>query len=137
MAELSPSAAPPTAAAPLSAASPPRISEPPAAEGGRRFAEILVRIAVLAAAAVIIVLFATQWDRRVGGAIRQVTDNAYVRGDVTPLSAQVEGYIRHVAVDDFQRVKKGDLLFAIEDDDYTARVAQAEAAVLGAEAAID
>jgi len=96
-----------------------------------------VRVVVLVAAAVIAALFATQWDRWVGGAIRQVTDNAYVRGDVTPLSAQVEGYVRHVAVDDFQRVNKGDLLLAIEDDDYKARVAQAEAAVRGAEATID
>ena len=95
-----------------------------------------MRGAVLAAAAVIVALFAMQWDRWVGGATRQVTDNAYVRGDVTPLSAQVEGHVRHVAVDDFQRVKKGDLLLTVEDDDYKARVAQAAAAVLGAEAAI-
>ncbi len=60
-------------------------------------------------------------------ATRQVTDDAYVRGDITPLSAQVEGYVRRVAVDDFQRVKKGDLLIEIDDADYQARVAQAEA----------
>ena len=96
-----------------------------------------MRVAVLGAAAVIATLFAMQWDRWVGGATRQVTDNAYVRGDITPLSAQVEGYVRHVAVDDFQRVNKGDLLLAIEDDDYKAHVVQSEAAVLGAEAAID
>jgi membrane fusion protein (multidrug efflux system) len=60
-----------------------------------------------------------------------------VRGDITPLSAHVEGYVRRVPVDDFQRVKQGQVLVEIEDDDYRARVAQAEADLLGAQAAID
>ena len=94
----------------------------------------LVRLAVLIVAGVIVVLFATQWDRWVGLAVRQVTDDAYVRGDITPLSAQVEGYVRRVPVDDFQRVKAGELLVQIEDDDYRARVAQAEADLLAAKA---
>ena len=137
MAETPSSAAPPAGVGLSSDTSSARASETTPARGDRRFAEILVRITVLAVAAVIAVLFARQWDRWVGGTTRQITDNAYIRGDVTPLSAQVEGYVRHVAVDDFQRVNKGDLLLAIEDDDYKARVTQAEAAVLGAEAAID
>jgi membrane fusion protein (multidrug efflux system) len=70
-------------------------------------------------------------------AVRQVTDDAYVRGDITPLSAKVDGYVRRIAVDDFQRVKEGDLLVEIEDDDYRARVAQAAADLLGAQAAIE
>jgi membrane fusion protein (multidrug efflux system) len=94
----------------------------------------LVRLVVLIAAGVIVVLFATQWDRWVGLAVRQVTDDAYVRGDITPLSAQVEGYVRRVPVDDFQRVKEGELLVQIEDDDYRARVAQAEADLQAAKA---
>jgi membrane fusion protein (multidrug efflux system) len=97
----------------------------------------LVRLAVLVAAGVIVVLFATQWDRWVGLSVRQVTDDAYVRGDITPLSAKIEGYVRRVPVNDFQRVKAGDLLIEIEDDDYRARAAQAEADLHGAEAAID
>ena len=97
----------------------------------------LVRLAVLIVAGVIVVLFATQWDRWVGLAVRQVTDDAYVRGDITPLSAHVEGYVRRVPVDDFQHVKQGEVLVEIEDDDYLARVAQAEADLLGAQAAIE
>jgi membrane fusion protein (multidrug efflux system) len=96
-----------------------------------------VHLTVLVAAAIIVVVFATQWDRWVGLAVRQVTDDAYVRGDITPLSAKVEGYVRRVAVDDFERVKEGEPLVEIEDDDYRARVAQAEADLLGAEAAIE
>jgi len=94
----------------------------------------LVRLAVLIAAGVMVVLFATQWDRWVGLAVRQVTDDAYVRGDITPLSAQIEGDVRRVPVDDFQRVKKGEVLVEIEDDDYRARVAQAEADLQAAKA---
>jgi membrane fusion protein (multidrug efflux system) len=82
-------------------------------------------------------LFTTQWNRWVGNATREETDDAYIRGDVTPLSAQVDGYVRHVAVDDFQYVKAGDLLVQIDDADYRARVAQAEANLAGAQAAIE
>jgi membrane fusion protein (multidrug efflux system) len=96
-----------------------------------------VRLGIFAIAATVAVLFALRWDAWVGVGIAQTTDDAYVRADITPLSAKVEGYIRNVAVGDFQRVKAGDLLVQIEDDDYKARVAQAEAAVAGAEAGID
>jgi membrane fusion protein (multidrug efflux system) len=56
---------------------------------------------------------------------------------LTPLSAQVAGYVQRVVVNDFQRVKQGELLVQIEDDDYRAWVAQAEADLLGAKAAIE
>jgi membrane fusion protein (multidrug efflux system) len=112
-------------------------SEIPPAQRRPWSGNTFVRLTVLLAAAIIVVLFATQWDRWVGLAVRQVTDDAYVRGDLTPLSAKVEGYVRRVAVDDFERVKEGELLVEIEDDDYRARVAQAEAGLLGAEAAIE
>jgi len=98
---------------------------------------LLVRLAVLIIAGAVSILFATRWDFWVGSSAQQVTDDAYVRGDITPLSAKVEGYVRQVPVADFQIVKKGDLLVEIDDEDYQARVAQAEADLLGAEAAIE
>jgi membrane fusion protein, multidrug efflux system len=122
-----------------------RAAMPPAGASGKPAAtnrlrasrDLLLRLAILVTAGALAVLFATQWDRWVGDNVRQATDDAYVRGDVTPLSAQVDGYVRHVAVNDFQLVKKGDLLVLIDDADYQARVAQAEAALAGAEAAIE
>ncbi|QIA20758.1 HlyD family secretion protein [Mesorhizobium sp. AA22] len=57
------------------------------------------------------------------------TDNAYVRGDVTPISPKVGGYIIEVAVSDNQAVKAGDILFRIDDRDYRARVDKAAAGV--------
>jgi len=112
-------------------------AETPRARRRPWFGPSLVRLAILLAAGLIVILFTTQWNRWVGLSIRQVTDDAYVRGDITPLSAQVPGYVRRVLVDDFQWVKQGELLVEIEDDDYRARVAQAEADLLGAGAAIE
>jgi membrane fusion protein (multidrug efflux system) len=119
---------PPVAAPPVGApqAAPPRYS----------LSGIVVRLAVVLLAAAIVFLFVTRWDAWVGARTQQVTDDAYARADITPLSAQVEGYVRRVAVTDFQLVKAGDVLVEINAEDYQARVAQAEADVLGAEAEI-
>jgi membrane fusion protein, multidrug efflux system len=57
------------------------------------------------------------------------TDNAYVRGDVTPLSPRVSGYVTDVLIEDNQAVKAGEVLFRIDDRDYRARVDQAAAGV--------
>lgn len=57
----------------------------------------------------------------------QGTDNAYVRGDVTPISAKVGGYVAEVLVADNQPVRAGDILYRIDDADYRARVDQARA----------
>ena len=62
------------------------------------------------------------------------TDNAYVRGDVTSLAAKVAGYVTSVEVEDNQTVQAGDVLFRIDDRDYRARLAQAEANVSAAQA---
>ncbi|WP_413704463.1 HlyD family secretion protein [Pseudomonas sp. Pseusp16] len=62
------------------------------------------------------------------------TDNAYVRGDVTSLAAKVAGYVTALEVEDNQTVHAGDVLFRIDDRDYRARLAQAEANVSAAQA---
>jgi membrane fusion protein (multidrug efflux system) len=96
----------------------------------------LVKFSIVAVAAGIAVLFTARWDAWVGARVDQTTDDAFIKGDITPLSAKIEGYIRYVAVGDYQQVKAGDLLVEIEDVDYRARVAEAEADLAGAEAAI-
>jgi membrane fusion protein (multidrug efflux system) len=128
------------AEAPQSSPSPANPAPPagtPIVPPGRWWREWLVRLSALAAAGAIVVLFTTQWNRWVGDSTREETDDAYVQGDLTPLSAQVDGYVSQVPVDDFQYVKKGDLLVEIEGDDYRARVAEAEADLAAAEAAIE
>ncbi|HEY8014828.1 MAG TPA: HlyD family secretion protein [Dongiaceae bacterium] len=108
----------------------------PAAPAPHRFGPWLLRLVILIIAAGLVLLLAFRWDVWVGERSRQTTDDAYARGDITPLSAQVEGYVRRVPVRDFQLVRAGDLLVEIDDQDYQAQLAQAEADVLGADAAI-
>ena len=76
------------------------------------------------------------WNAWEGGRIEQVTDDAYVRRDLTPLSTKVVGLVREVKVNDYQHVRKGDELVLLADDDYRAQVAQALAAVDAAKAAL-
>jgi membrane fusion protein (multidrug efflux system) len=91
---------------------------------------------VLLAAAVLITL-TRNWNAWEGGKVEQVTDDAFVRGDLTPLSTKVAGIVRNVKVSDYQHVRGGDPLVELQDDDYQAQVAQASAAVEAARAAIE
>jgi membrane fusion protein, multidrug efflux system len=49
------------------------------------------------------------------------TDDAYVDGTISPVSAKVAGHVVKVAVEDHQTVAKGDLLLRIDPGDYEAR----------------
>ncbi len=93
-------------------------------------------LVVLLAAAVVFTI-TRKWNSWEGGKAEQVTDDAYIRGDLTPLSTKVPGIVRSVPVSDYQQVHKGDLLVELEDNDYQAQVAQANAAVAAAKAAIE
>jgi membrane fusion protein (multidrug efflux system) len=84
-----------------------------------------------------VALATLRWDEWVGAARIQTTNYAYIKAELTRLSSRVAGEILTVAVKDFQRVKAGDLLIQIDPADYEAQVAQAEAGVAGAQAALD
>jgi membrane fusion protein (multidrug efflux system) len=92
---------------------------------------------VLLLAAALIVTLTRNWNAWEGGRIDQVTDDAYVRGDLTPLSTKVPGIVSAVHVSDYQQVHKGDLIVELEDKDYQAQVDQANAAIAAARAAIN
>ncbi len=66
----------------------------------------------------------------------QSTVDAYVASDVSVISPKVEGYIKEVHVRDNEAVKKGAVLFVIDDSDFAAKVAQAQAAVATEQAAV-
>lgn len=66
----------------------------------------------------------------------QFTDNAYVRGQTTFISPQVNGYITAVNVKDFAIVQPGEVLFQIDDRIYKQRVHQAQATLAMKEAAL-
>jgi len=97
----------------------------------------LVPVLLLLLAAMLILLITSNWNSWVGRQGDQKTDDAYLRADITPLSTRVSGTVTHVAVEDYQKVKAGDLLVQIKDDDYRAQVEQSEAAVQAADAALE
>jgi membrane fusion protein, multidrug efflux system len=63
------------------------------------------------------------------GRFIESTDDAYVGGDVTVIAPKVSGLIAQVAVTDNQAVHAGELLVRLDDRDYRAALAKAEAAV--------
>src|ERR1700740_1426724 len=52
----------------------------------------------------------TRWNHWVGRARWQVTDDAYLQSDLKAISAKVAGYVRDVPVQDFERVRAGQLV---------------------------
>ncbi len=91
----------------------------------------LVIIGVLAAVVPVVA-----W-RRVAFANSHVTsDNAQVDGHITAVAPRVPAFVARVLVEDNQTVKAGDTLVVLDDRDFRIRLAQAEADLRTAEAAI-
>jgi membrane fusion protein (multidrug efflux system) len=78
--------------------------------------------------------YGNEWYRH--GRFEQSTDDAYVGADVTVIAPKVPGLIDSVLVTDNQSVHAGDLLIRIDDREYRAELAAAEAAVAAQQAAI-
>jgi membrane fusion protein, multidrug efflux system len=125
--------APPAATSPSA-----RTGDAPAvARTGPRWQTYVTPILVVLLALAVFITITRNWNSWEGGKVEQVTDDAYVRGDLTPLSTKVAGTVRAVHVADYQQVRKGDLIVELQDDDYRAQVDQATAAVEAARAAIE
>ncbi|WP_158780422.1 HlyD family secretion protein [Pantoea sp. BAV 3049] len=89
----------------------------------------------IAVVGVLIILYA--WQLPPFTSQIQSTENAYVRGQITFISPQVNGYITAVNVLDYQPVHQGDVLMTIDDRIYKQRVHQAQAQVAMKKAALD
>lgn len=63
------------------------------------------------------------------GRFIESTDDAYIGGDVTVIAPKVAGFISQLAVGDNQTVHAGDLLLKLDDRDYRAAFAKADATV--------
>jgi membrane fusion protein, multidrug efflux system len=124
-----------TAPAPVKRTDPEQPPEQPRPKP--KWQRFVVPALVVLLAAAIVATISWNWNAWEGGRVEQVTDDAYVRGDITPLSTKVAGIVRDVKVADYQAVHKGDLIAQLDDDDYNAQVAQASAAVESAKAAIE
>jgi membrane fusion protein (multidrug efflux system) len=103
---------------------------------GPSWQNYLTTICVVLLTVAVLITLTRNWNAWEGGKAEQVTDDAYVRGDLTPLSTKVPGIVRAVNVTDYQQVHQGDPLVELQDDDYRAQVDQAKAAVEAARAAI-
>jgi len=123
-----------------SAPAPVKKAEPQVAEEPNpkpKWQKFVVPALVVLLAAAIVATISWNWNAWEGGRIEQVTDDAYVRGDITPLSTKVAGIVLDVRVTDYQAVHKGDLIAELEAEDYRAQVAQGKAAIEAAKAAIE
>jgi len=124
--------------APAAKSAAPKTDETPTpSPTGSRWQTYVTPILVVLLALAVLITITWNWNAWEGGKVEQVTDDAYVRGDLTPLSTKVAGIVRVVHVADYQQVRKGDLLVELQDDDYRAQVDQAKAAVEAARAAIE
>ena len=125
------------ATAPIPATAPPKVVERAPSRLKPAWQKFGTPIIVILLALAVIVTITRNWNGWEGGRIEQVTNDAYVRGDLTPLSTKVPGLVREVKVNDYQQVRKGDVLVQLDDDDFTAQVAQAAAGVEAAKAALE
>lgn len=114
----------------------PAISEgadPPPVPAPRRWSPprpdriTLIVIAALVVAGVVAILAA--WRIGPFNDAVESTENAFVRGQVTIIAPQVNGYVVEVPVHDFMDVKAGTVLARIDERIYRQRVQQAEAAL--------
>jgi membrane fusion protein (multidrug efflux system) len=81
-----------------------------------------------------ILAFGGQW--LLVGRHRVSTDNAYVRADISRISAKIEGYVRAIPAAENQAVHAGDVLAEIDPVDYQARLDAARAALAQAQGSL-
>jgi membrane fusion protein (multidrug efflux system) len=89
--------------------------------------EFAWRALVFVVAIGIVIIVSSNWSRWEGGAGWQRTNDAYLQADLTPISAKVSGYLRELPIQDYEHVRKGQVLAQLVDDDYRATLAQAQA----------
>jgi membrane fusion protein, multidrug efflux system len=68
--------------------------------------------------------------------VREFTDDACLRGNLTVLNTRIAGIVKDVKVSDFQQVHEGDALLILEDTYFRAQVDQARALLEAAKAAL-
>src|SRR3954468_14894654 len=93
----------------------------------RRRAPVVAGGLVLVAVAVAVALYVS----RLG---REKTDDAQVEAHVSNVAARVNGQVKRVLVVDNQEVRRGDLLFELDDRDQQVKVVAARADVAATEA---
>jgi len=67
----------------------------------------------------------------------EVTDNAQVDADISPVIARVSGYVKEIRFTDNQVVKAGDTLVILDDRDYQVKLQQVKAALSSTRQSVD
>lgn len=99
------------------------------------FRSIATYIAILTGlTGVLVVLFV--WNLPPFHGSIEMTNDAYIRSQVTLLSPQLSGYLVEVPVQDYQKVRKGDLIAKVDDRIYVQKLEQAKATLAAAEASL-
>ncbi len=57
----------------------------------------------------------------------ETTDNAQVETQITPVITRVAGYVKHIAVNDYDSVQSSELLVELDDDELQSQLQQMEA----------
>ena len=111
------------------------VEQAPASSPGfkKRFKDFIARVPrdliplmVLVATIFLVIVYASDWKLWDGQGSSQSTNDAYIRADVTPLSTKVSGTVASVLINDFDTVKKGQVIAELRNDDFTARCNEAE-----------
>src|ERR1700743_124155 len=97
---------------------------------------LIIPLIVLLVAAGLLFGIAGHFTGWLGERPDQVTDDGYLKADMTPLSTRISGTIRKVNINDYQSVKAGQILITLDDDDYRATLNQAQAALAASEASL-
>ena len=127
-----PSPAPAAAPAAPAAPAPAPAALPPTPKKIKPSLPSVLIMVVVALAGILLVLRA--WNQWPFSSSVVATDNAYVRGAVTVLAPQVNGYVTEVLVKDYEQVKAGQPLVRIDRRTYEASLAQAQAQLANAQA---
>ncbi|MDP4150532.1 MAG: HlyD family secretion protein [Bacteroidota bacterium] len=67
----------------------------------------------------------------------EVTDDAQIDGDISPVIARASGYVREIRFTDNQFVHAGDTLVVLDDRDYRIKLQQAEAGLSSVRQSVD
>ena len=113
----------------------PSTTPAPAARPPRKILLSALIFSAVALVGVLLVLYA--WRLPPFRSALQSTENALVRGQVTIISPQLSGYVVEVLVQDFQPVRRGELLMRIDDRIPSQRLAQARAELANRRAALE
>ena len=95
---------------------------------------VLIRAAVATIGAALVAVLLVDWNAiRFEGSPAGTID-AELRGNPVQIESRVAGYVTRIGTDDDQPVRRGQLLYEIEQDTYRAQVEQTQAALHQAQA---